>query len=204
MLHILERVHHVGDEAQAEGEAEDDEGPETVDPRQLSVRGTQGVDDTGLGEMLRSRSEGTWGQSERGDGRDSLGGISDMVADSRHASFAAAGAIYRRRTHAQVRDRRSGFELATIILSHAATAHNTLRHFVSHRPTLVLLWWRLAVHLLLLVDLLLVWIMLYHSWLLLIVHAVWLLVHHRLFVLLEDHRGSLNRRRGAARKTTHL
>jgi uncharacterized protein (UPF0305 family) len=31
VLHILERVHHVRDEEQAEGEAEDDEGPETVD-----------------------------------------------------------------------------------------------------------------------------------------------------------------------------
>jgi hypothetical protein len=126
--------------------------------------------------------------------QDSLSGISRVIADSRHATFATAGTVHRRRTHSQVWDGCRNLELAAIVLTRAATTSYMLRLSLRSGPPLILLRGRLAIHLLLLVHLLLVWILLHHhAGLLLIVHGIWLLlVHHWLLLVLCHGRRGLH------------
>jgi hypothetical protein len=128
------------------------------------------------------------------EGYSSLSGVSWVIADPCHASFSTARTIHRCRTHAQIRDCSCGPELASVRWSHSATCLLRLSSW-RHRPTLILLWWGLSIHLLLLLHmLLLVWILVHHhARLLLIVHAVrLLLVHHRRLLRLVGQRRSLH------------
>ena len=107
VLHVLEGVHHVWNEAEAEGEAKGDTGPDTRRERYISsaIFG---------GPSMRRKNF-----------IDLLGGVSSMIANSGHPSFPAAGAIRWGRAHTQIRNRCRGPELTAVILvlSHAATTH---------------------------------------------------------------------------------